>query len=50
MSKTYQAFNTKNKAWIKYKFNKDSGFIPLDVKQRLPTVPFKGVPKRGRRR
>jgi len=47
MGKTYQVFNNKNKSWVKYKFNKEQGFIPLDVKQRNPRVPFKGIPKRG---
>ena len=50
MSKTYQAFNPKTKAWVKYKFSKETGFHPLDVKQRLQTIPFKGVTKRGRKR
>jgi len=50
MGKTYQAYNNKTKAWVKYKFSKDTGFHPLDVKQREPRIPFKGIPKRGRRR
>lgn len=47
--KTYQAYNSRNNAWVKYRFD-EKGFHPLDVKQRNPTVPFKGVVKRGRRR
>ena len=50
MGKIYQAFNPKNNAWVKYSFCKDTGFRPIDVKQREPMKPFKGVPKRGRRR
>lgn len=47
--KTYQAYNKKNKAWVKYKFDKQ-GFEPLDVKQIKPKQPFKGIPIRGKRR
>lgn len=47
--KKYQAWNPKSKAWVKYSFNKQQGFIPLDVKQRNPSIPFKNIPKRGRR-
>ena len=39
-----QAWNPKTKRWVKYDFSLPSGFIPLDVKQRNPTIPFKGVP------
>jgi hypothetical protein len=44
----YQAFNKRNKAWVKYEFSK-SGFKALDVKQREPKKPFKGIPKRGKK-
>jgi len=47
--KVYQAFNPKTKAWLKYEIGKD-GFKPLDVKQRNPLVPFKGVKIKGKRR
>jgi len=47
--KIYQAFNSKIEAWVKYSFG-EHGFRPLDVKEREPHIPFKGVPKRGRRR
>jgi len=43
----YQAFNSKIGAWVKYEFVKGIGFKPLDVKQKEPGVPFKGITKRG---
>jgi len=45
----YQAFNTRNKAWVKYHFDKD-GFKVLDVKQIKPLEKFKGVPVRGKKK
>lgn len=39
-----QAFNKKTKAWVKIKFTK-KGTKFLDVKQRNPTKPFKGIKK-----
>lgn len=45
----YQAYNPKSKSWVKYKFDKQ-GFEPFDVKEHLPSIPFKGVPIRGKRR
>ena len=45
----YQAFNKRIKAWVKYKLT-SKGFKVLDVKQRLPTKPFKGVKKRGKKK
>lgn len=45
----YQAFNKRNKAWVKYKFTKQ-GFRVLNVKQNNPRVKFKGVPVRGQRK
>ncbi len=43
----FQTFNSRNKAWVKFKFRKGKGgrtFVQfLDVKQRNPTVKFKGV-------
>ena len=45
----YQAFNPKTKAWVKYKFDA-GGFRPLDVKQRLPIIPFEGIPIRGNKK
>jgi len=46
----YQAFNNKIKAWVKYSFESGKGFTPLDVKQKEPLKPFKGVPKKGKKR
>jgi len=43
----YQAFNSKIGAWVKYKFAPGVGFKALDVKQKEPRVPFKGITKRG---
>lgn len=45
----FQAFNPRNKAWVKYEFGK-KGFKVIDVKQKMPMVPFKGVKIKGRRR
>ena len=47
--KIYQAYNPKTKAWMKYEMGK-YGFKPIDVKQREPHIPFKGVKIRGKRR
>lgn len=46
---TYQSFNEKIGAWVKYKFGKN-GFKPLDVKQKEPLVPFKNIKKKGKGR
>lgn len=46
----YQAFNSKIGAWVKYEFAKDIGFKPLDVKQKLPRIPFKGIKIKGKRK
>ncbi len=43
-----QTFNKKTKAWVKFKFTK-KGVKFLDVKQRNPTKPFKGIKKVKRR-
>ena len=43
----YQSFNSKIKAWVKYHFVRD-GIKIIDVKQRLPKVPFKHIPKKGK--
>lgn len=45
----FQAFNKKNKAWVKYKMYKGKAQL-LNVKEREPTKPFAGVPKRGKGR
>lgn len=37
-----QSFNRRTKAWVKFKFTK-KGVKFLDVKQRNPTKPFKGI-------
>lgn len=39
-----QAFNKKTNRWVKYKHT-SSGIKVLDVKQRNPRVPFKGIKK-----
>lgn len=39
-----QKFNKRTKAWVKIKFTKQ-GVRFLDVKQRNPTKPFKGIKK-----
>jgi len=44
----YQAFNKKIGAWVKYKFTK-KGWKALDVKQKLPKKPFKGIKKKGQK-
>ena len=41
----FQTFNKRNKAWVKFKFTK-KGVKFIDVKQRNPRVPFKGVTKK----
>lgn len=46
----YQAFNSKIGAWVKYKFKSGVGFMPLDVKQKLKDVPFKGIKIKGKRK
>ena len=45
----YQAYNKRNKAWVKYKIGK-GGYKILNVKQANPSKPFKGVPKKGKRK
>lgn len=47
--KVYQAYNKRIKSWVKYKLV-GGAFIPLDVKQKDPMKPFKGIPKKGQRR
>jgi len=42
----YQAYNKRINAWVKYKFGK-KGYKTLNVKEREPKKPFKGVPKKG---
>jgi hypothetical protein len=42
----FQAFNRKTKAWVKYEKDKKGSKI-LDVKQKDPMKPFKGITKRG---
>ena len=46
----YQAFNSRIDAWVKYKFESGVGFRALDVKQRMPSVPFKGIKIKGKRK
>lgn len=38
----YQAFNPRSKAFVKYEFSKQ-GIKFIDVKQREPSKPFKGI-------
>ena len=38
----FQTFNKKTKAWVKFKKMASGKTTILDVKQRLPKVPFKG--------
>lgn len=45
----YQAYNKRNNAWVKYEFS-GKGWKVLDVKQREPKKPFKGIPKKGQKR
>lgn len=45
----YQAYNPKTKAWVKYE-KYDGKTKILNVKQKEPGKPFKGVPKRGNRK
>jgi len=47
--KKFQSWNPRSKSWVKYEFGR-FGFKPVDVKQRQPSVKFKGVPVRGKRR
>ncbi|MFW6225646.1 MAG: hypothetical protein ACOC3V_01640 [bacterium] len=46
---TYQSFNKKIGAWVKYEFTKD-GIKFKDVKERKPKIPFKDVIKKGAKR
>jgi len=45
----YQAYNGRIGAWVKYEFTK-KGPKFLNVKQREPKKPFKGIPKRGNKK
>jgi len=45
----YQSFNPKIKAWVKYEFTKE-GVKFMDIKQKKPLKPFKGVPKKGKKK
>lgn len=44
-----QAFNPRNKTWVKYKRVGGKSII-LDVKQNSSKIKFKGVPVRGKKR
>ena len=44
-----QAYNKRSKAWVKYDFEKGIGFKVLDMKQKNPKKPFKGVKIKGKR-
>ena len=45
-----QTFNKKTNAWVKFKFVKGGKVKFLDVKQRQPAVPFKGIKKSKKRK
>jgi len=45
----YQAFNKRNKAWVKYHFTKN-GIKITNVKQRNPMKPFKSIKIKGKRK
>lgn len=47
---TYQAYNKKIGAWVKYRFETGKGFTPLDVKQKVPIKPFKNIKIKGKRK
>ncbi len=40
-----QKFNKRNNAWVKIKITSKGSKI-LDVKQKKPKIPFKGIPKK----
>lgn len=42
----YQSFNSRNGAWVVYKFVKGKGFKVVNVKQRNPRIPFKNIKQR----
>jgi hypothetical protein len=44
-----QSYNNRINAWVKYEFTK-KGFTPLNVKQRNPNTPFKGVKIKRRKK
>jgi len=44
---TYQRFNNRIKAWVKFEFTKN-GIKFTDVKQKNPTKPFKGIPTKSK--
>ena len=46
----FQSFNPRTKAWVKYKQITGKGSRILDVKESKPTVKFKGVPVRKKKR
>ena len=45
----FQAFNNRMGAWVKYSTSGGRSKIK-NVKQQNPKTPFKGVPKRGKRK
>ncbi|HKL23828.1 MAG TPA: hypothetical protein VJ912_00665, partial [Candidatus Nanoarchaeia archaeon] len=46
----YQAYNGRIKAWVKYHFVKGGRAEILNVKQKEPKKPFKGIPKKGKKK
>lgn len=48
--KKYQSFNPRTNAWVVYNQYADGHCKIVDVKQREPGIPFKGIQKKGRRK
>lgn len=46
----YQAYNPRIKAYVKYHFKSGKGFEAVDVKQKNPGEPFKGIKIKGRKK
>lgn len=45
----YQAFNPRINSWVKYEFS-NKGFRVIDVKEKMPLIPFADIPIKGRRK
>ena len=48
--KTFQSFNKRIKAWVKYKKETNGKYKILNTKQNKPRVPFTGVPVKTKKR
>jgi uncharacterized protein YxeA len=44
MPKTFQRFNKRNNAYVKMREKKNGSVTIINVKERMPKKPFKGVP------